>query len=405
VKAPAGFACTVDAADLARVLGQVSRVRGTRTAVEVLRGVLLTAAGGSLMVAASDMQTSMRAPVSAQVDAEGSAVLADPAACLALVKTLKGPLTVAFEAGERRGALVVVSWTGARYSFEALEPSDFPAWPELGDVSGQIDRAAFLSVLGRVLPVVSSDESRPVLCAVMLHLESAGGVHAVATDSYRLAIDSAGLPDGEVAGLAVLLPGSALAEVVRLAKAKGAPEQVGWSAWSALAPLHVGFTVGDVEVVTRRIDGQFPNWAQLIPDSHEVEVSMVASELKAATKRVAAVAGPGASRNVPVRLSVDVKSGAVSLRFVAADGAEAEEQLPTLATVAWSRFLADGTKRPKTKREAMPPVGFHPKFLADAADFCGDVVRLRLLSPLRPALFLNGRDDAMHLLMPIRLAG
>lgn len=380
----------VDAQAFASQLAQVSRACTGRS-VAILRGVRIDAALEGLTLSATDMEVFMRATMPATVEGPGGVVLAEAAKAAKVLKGLTGPLSLAYDEDDTHGALVVVSWTGATYRFPALTLEDFPVWPVLED-AGEIDRAAFVTVAERALSVVSSDESRPVLCGVRLEL-SGGTLTGVATDSYRLACDSA-VDACTGRDIGVTLPGAGIAHVVKLTRAKGAAESIGWACSSeSPAALHVGFTVGPIEVAMRRVEGQYPNWSTLRPEAYEVEHAIVGAELVAAAKRLGSFTG---DRHPVLGLTVDA-AGAVTLATRGGADGDARETLPTAATVAWSRKAA-------VPDEPLAAIGFNAAFLADAAASCGETVRLRLISPLRPAVFLNGRDEAWHLLMPVRLA-
>lgn len=233
---------------------------------------------------------------------------------------------------------------------------------------------------------------------------AAGSIHAVATDSYRLAVYQAEGCAGDA--LEVTVPGRMLTEVLRLAKGKGAGDTVSWSAPESVGhePLFVGFTVGNVELVGRKIEGQFPDWRRSRPDSFELEVSLSGAEIAAAGKRIGALA-KGYGRGAPARFGVDAETGAVTLGIQVMDCGSASEVLPTPAVAKWSRWNAKAKGEPAPAVRTMPEVGLNAAFLQDAVAFCGETVRMQLLSPLRPVLFLNGREDCWHLLMPVRIAG
>lgn len=392
-----GFKIEVDAQAFAAQLQVVARACATRSVVEVLRGVMLGALGDSCSLAATDLELALRAHVPATVHKAGAVVLADAKQALKLFKSLTGPLTISHDS-DADAELVVVSFTGATYRLAAHPVDDFPVWPLVNSAGGLIDRSAFVGVLERVLKTASRDESRPVLCGVHLTFDAETmTLGATATDSYRMSHDEA---VGAVSGpsLEVVYPARALGEVLRLAKAKGAQAEIAWSqSDDSPAPLHLRFRLNGVEVVSRRVEGQFPNWRKLVPDRWELEASIVGAELVSAASRIASLVA--SQRHTPTRVSVDASTGVVTLEVQGYDGTGATETLPTPAALTFPPI--DGDRSPPE----MPPIGFNGPFLLDAARSCGDTVRLRLISPLRPALFLNGRDEAWHLLMPIRLAG
>ena len=130
---------------------------------------------------------------------------------------------------------------------------------------------------------------------------------------------------------------------------------------------------------TRPIEGEYPDWRSLRPDSWDLLVEMPAAELAEAVSRLLPLLEPGQ----PVRLGF-ATDGAVTVT-----AGETTETLPVSAQLTPARS------------EGMT-IGFAGRWLAEAIKSGGPLLRLHLISPVRPALFANGRDEAWHLLMPIR---
>ena len=145
---------------------------------------------------------------------------------------------------------------------------------------------------------------------------------------------------------------------------------------------HVVFGAGDVWLTTRRIDGQFPNYQQLRPETFEVELTLPRGELLDVVRRAAVMA----LRNSPLRLRF--AEGELTISAQTQDVGETRETLPAAYT-----------------GEPLE-IGFNAEFLRDGVEaVVGDEVRLRLINPLRPGLLSGEGDDFWYLIMPIRLAG
>src|SRR5436190_2115396 len=152
-----------------------------------------------------------------------------------------------------------------------------------------VDRAALLDTAARVGRSASRDESRPVLTGVLIRFE-AGKLVMAATDSYRLSVKETEL-DASTPELEAIVPARALTELARIAQ--GADDiQLG------IHENHVVFTTADAWLTTRRIDGQFPNHKQLIPETFEYELALPRTELLDVVRRTAVLA----QRNSPLRL-------------------------------------------------------------------------------------------------------
>jgi DNA polymerase-3 subunit beta len=225
----------------------------------------------------------------------------------------------------------------------------------------------------RVQRSASRDESRPVLTGILLRFES-GRIVAAATDSYRLSVRETPVT-GDLPELEAIIPARALAELTRIAGGEGELEL-------GIQENQVLFGVDGIWLATRRIDGQFPNYKQLLPESFEHELTLPRAELLEVVRRVAVLA----QRNSPLRLRFAEGELTVSARTQ--DVGEASESLPVSYT-----------------GEPLE-IGFNAEFLRDGLDsVAGDELVLKLISPLRPAVMTSPGDDFTYLIMPIRLAG
>jgi DNA polymerase-3 subunit beta len=145
---------------------------------------------------------------------------------------------------------------------------------------------------------------------------------------------------------------------------------------------HVIFGVGDVWLTTRRIDGQFPNYKQLLPESFEAELELPRAELLDVVRRAAVMA----QRNTPLRLRF--AEGELTVAAQSQDVGETNESLPTA-------YAGEPLE-----------IGFNAEFLREGLESIStDTVQLRLINPLRPGLITTEGDAFWYLIMPIRLAG
>src|SRR5207237_8084576 len=201
----------------------------------------------------------------------------------------------------------------------------------------KVAAGALTEALRQVVPAASRDDARPILTGVLL-AASAGGLRLVATDSYRLAVrDLQGvsmLPEGQK----VLVAGKGLGEVQRLLAGETGEIDV------VLGEREVVFRVDATEVTTRLIEGEFPNYQQLIPSGYPNRLTVARDALQAAVNRVRLV---GQSKDTaPIRLGMTAEG--LELSAIAQDVGEAHESVEgryegTDLTVAFnSQFLLDG---------------------------------------------------------------
>jgi DNA polymerase-3 subunit beta len=357
--------------ELSQRLAVVARAVSTRASVQILSGVLLRAEAGRLHLAATDMELSLRSSLEAQVDGDGAVVV--PGRLLVdLVRLLpESEVTIEHRADENTVHVTSGSSTSTLHTYAA---EDFPRLPDLDAVGTfTVDRESLIDTVTRVARSASRDESRPVLTGILVRFE-AGKLVMAATDSYRLSVKETEL-SGEAPELEAIIPARALAELGRIA-------QSGDSIELGVHENQVVFAADNVWLTTRRIDGQFPNYKQLLPEAFEHELTLPRGELLDVVRRV----GVMVQRTSPIQLRF--AEGELTVFARTQDVGEAKESVPV-----------------QFSGEAME-IGFNAEFLREGIEsMSADDVRLKLISPLRPAVIQGSEDDPTYLIMPIRLPG
>src|SRR5438105_5688152 len=357
--------------ELAQKLGVVSRAVSTRASVQILSGVLLQADGGRLHLAATDMELSLRSSLEAQIEGEGSIVV--PGRLLVdLVRLLpESEVTIEHRAEESVVHVTSGSSTSTLHTYAA---EDFPRLPDLDAVGTfTVDRVSLLDTVSRVARSASRDESRPVLTGILVRFE-AGKLVMAATDSYRLSVKETEL-GGDAPELEAIIPARALGELGRIAQA-GDTIELG------VHENQVVFAADAVWLTTRRIDGQFPNYKQLLPESFEHEVTLPRDEALDVVRRV----GVMVQRTSPIQLRF--AEGELRVLARTQDVGEAQETMPV-------QYAGETLE-----------IGFNAEFLREGIEsIATDYVRVGLVSPLRPAVIAGGPDGPTYLILPIRLPG
>jgi DNA polymerase III subunit beta len=359
--------------DLVSKLSIVSRAVSTRAATQALSGVLLTAGEGRVTLTATDLDMGLRTELEADVASEGSVLL--PGRLLAEVARSLADATVEIETREAERDVEIRSGSSS-FHLRVLPAEDFPNLPEAGEAQGlKIPAAALEASIELVARAASRDDMRPVLTGVFV---SASGTEMtmVATDSYRLAVKRTELETALSGDIEANIPARALRELSRIISSEGVEETTIW-----LPPNQAIFQAGSITLTTRLIDGQFPNFRQLLPESYEHDVRLPRSDFLEVARRVSQLA----QRNAPLRLAFE--SGELTVAAETPDVGDAKETMPA---------AFDG--------EALE-IGFNPEFLKEGIESVeGDEVLLRLISPLRPGLLQPvENEDFRYLVMPIRL--
>ena len=354
-------------------LQTVSRVASTRSAIQALSGVQLVAGDAGCELRATDMDVGLRVPLEAEVTREGTVVL--PARLLLDVVRLLPAAAVSLELRPSEQDVELVSGN-ATFHIRTLRSDDFPPFPEPDrDSIVELPADAFVSTALKVAGSASRDETRPVLTGILVSA-SDRELRMVATDSYRLSVKETTLEAPLSSGFEVNVPARALQELARLVTHAGdEPLSV------SVRQNQVLFTLGRVVLSSRLIDGQFPNYRQLLPDTFEHELRIGGSEFTDVVRRISLLA----QKNAPLRLAF--APGELTVSAQTPDVGEALESMP----VAF-------------QGEALE-IGFNPEFLRAGLEAIeeGDVL-LKLISPLRPGM-IEAADESRfrYLIMPIRL--
>src|SRR3954468_6748880 len=354
-------------------LGVAARGVSTRSAIQTLAGIRIDAQESGIELQATDMELGIRVLAEASVERPGTVVLPGRL-LLDVVRSLpKDDLTLEYRSSE--GDVELVSGP-SRFHLRTLPADEFPKLPEVGDAGiMRVPAQAFVETIGRVARSASRDETRPHLTGVLVSA-SEKELRMVATDSYRLSVKETTLDEALTGSLEANVPARTLQELGRIAAA-GQADSIGVAALEN----QVVFTVDDVVLSSRLVEGRFPNYQQLLPDSYDHELRVNRSELVDVVRRISLLA----QKNAPLRLSFT--EGAVQISAQTPDVGEASEALPV-------PFGGEPFE-----------IGFNPEFFRDGLESAeSDDLVLKLISPLRPGLIQSGDDGGfLYLVMPIRL--
>jgi DNA polymerase-3 subunit beta len=354
-------------------LQSAARVASSRTTIQALSGVMLSAEAQQPLLLATDTEVGLQLPLEGEILAPGRVVL--PARLLLeVVRSLPGG-TVTLELRSSEQDVELVSGS-ARFHLRTLRSEDFPSLPgpaESGRMS--LPAGAFVETALQVARSASRDETRPVLTGVLV---SASGteLRMVATDSYRLSVKTTTLASPLEGTIEANVPARALAELARIVQGSEIE-----SLSLSLGQSQIVFELDHVVLSSRLIDGQFPNYRQLLPEAVEHELRLSTPEIVEVVRRISLMA----QKNAPLRLAFE--AGQLTVSAQTPDVGEASESLPV--PFSGERF----------------EIGFNPEFLRDGLESVdSEELVFKLISPLRPGLIESPTDgEFVYLIMPIRL--
>ncbi|MBI3970416.1 MAG: DNA polymerase III subunit beta [Chloroflexi bacterium] len=371
---------------LSRGLAIVSRAVGGRTTLPVLNNVLLATDGERLKLAATNLEIGITTWVPGRVDGEGQVTV--PARLLTdFVNSLPAGQPVALESNAHSYTLRLEC---ARYNanIRGIDPEEFPPLPAADDrPTIKLGAGMLKEMINQVAFSAARDESRPVLTGVNLRLEETKLTMAAA-DGFRLSRREAELDRGLPEPLDVIIPARSLSELARLLGDGGDDVEVTVTPNRAQVIFRVRSEQGEVHLVSRLLEGQFPDLQRVIPKTYTTKLIAKRTELITATKIASLFARDAA--NV-VRLDVTpgaeggLTPGKVALSATAADVGENHGELD--ATVEGEETY----------------ISFSSEFLADVLGVLPtDEVALEITGPLSPAIVRGlGLADYTHVIMPM----
>jgi DNA polymerase-3 subunit beta len=373
---------------LARGLSTVSRAVAARATLPVLANVLLRTEDGGLKLTATNLEIGITCWVPGKVDDPGEITV--PARLLTdFVGALDPGETVDLQLSAKDRSLKVTC-KGSRASIKGIEADEFPVVGGIGEAPiTSVDARALRDALGEVVFAAASDESRPILTGVLTRFEG-DTLTLAAADNYRIAVRTLPLPKAVPAENTIVVPGRSYAELVRILPDAEATVEITVTPNKSQVLFHVDNEAGAIDLVSRLIEGQFPNYEPVVPrkDSWTARATLNRDEFLAGTRRASFFARDSA--NI-IKVEVGGDDGEAAGVTISAHAADIGDNADALdATVEGS---------PTT-------IAFNARYLTDVlSNIVADDVLLELSGPLAPGVVRGvGRDEYVHVIMPVRTA-
>jgi DNA polymerase-3 subunit beta len=374
-----GMNVSVMQENLARGLGIVSRAVSSRATLPVLANVLLKTDNAGLKLTATNLEIGINCWVPGKVEAEGEITV--PAKLLTdLVASLPNQrIDLQLSTKDRT---LKVTCGGSRSSIKGIDADEFPVVAAIGDAPAtSVDARALREALGEVVFAAATDESRPILTGVLTKL-AGDQMTLAAADNYRIAVRNLTLAQPVSAETSIVVPGRSYAELMRILPDAEQPIDI------TITPnkSQVLFHVEGIDLVSRLIEGQFPNYEPVIPTSHSTR-AVIDREAFLAGARRASIFARDSANIVKVEVAGD-GSNEVSITAHAADVGDAADALEA---------AVEGQAT---------TIAFNARYLIDVLSNLGaDEAALELSGPLAPGVIRGiGKDDYVHVIMPVRTA-
>jgi DNA polymerase-3 subunit beta len=369
---------TVERAALLKSLGHVHRVVERRNTIPILANVLVRAEGSKLSFKATDLDLEITETIAAEVSPGGSTTVPAHMFYEIVRKLPEGTQVVLEGSGDR--AVLALRAGRSRFTLQTLPENDFPDLAA-GEMTHTFTVAAadLKRLIDKTQFAISTEETRYYLNGIYLHAATTGKtqtLRAVATDGHRLAQVELALPAGAAGMPGIIVPRKTVGEVQRLIEANDAEISI------ELSQGKIRFTIGNVVLTSKLIDGTFPDYARVIPSGNDKELIVDKKEFEQAVDRVSTVSS---ERGRAVKLSLS--SGRLVLSVTNPDSGSATEELEV-------EYAAEPLD-----------IGFNSRYLLDiASQIESEAAVLKLADPGSPTL-IEDRDSkgTLYVLMPMRV--
>lgn len=354
--------------NLNKALGSVARIANTRNSLPILGNVLIKTSDNRLSVAATNLDIGITHFIGSKISEEGAITV--PARLMQdFINSLPSGV-INLELNDNKLSIVAGQYTS---TINGVPADDFPVMPAItGGKELSLSSTLLKKALQQVVLAASSDEARPILTGVYLH-SFEGNLHVVATDSHRLAERSLIKSKDEVS---LLIPSSAMQDLLRILGDNEEDVKVSYDDQQIL------FTVGEVELVSRLIDGNYPDYRKLIPDSFEVSATLSKADFTNITKVSSLFARESAGS---ITINVDEKTGSVSINSIASQ-------------------IGENTASANAEVRGSGEVTLNSRYVLDALHvFGGDTITFAFNGKLDPCLLTDTKNkDYKHVIMPLR---
>lgn len=356
---------------LAKALAAAGRIAGHRTELPVLNNILLRTDGGRLLVAATDLEIASTQHIGANISRHGQITVPARLVGEFVANLPKGNVTLRAD-----GDHLHISAGGYSSTIHGVSADEFPELPTIDSqqaIQYQLAAVDLKQAISQTIVAASHDSTRPVLTGVYWHTHD-GELYLAATDGYRLAERRLATVQSQV---------QAIVPVVALQEALRALDDTTTEIEVLLDETQIRLRIQDIEITSRLIDGNFPDYRQLIPSNSQTEITVDRDELVRIVK-IASLFARQSGGSIMVTANSD--SQTLSVHAVASELGENTSEASATVT-------ADGI------------ITLNPRYVTEALSALdGDQIVVRFQGPLAPCVLtaLPDKPNYQHIIMPLR---
>ena len=357
--------------DLHEGVQTAGRAVSARTSLPILGHLLIKAEEDKLRIAATDLEIGMECVVEANVQEQGS--LTVPARVIGEVLAALPDTDVALSVDESNS--VNLKCGTSEFSILGLPPEEFPMLPEVREeVKFTIDHDALREGIAKTTFAISGDESRAILTGILLQV-AGESLKLVATDTRRLCVFDCPVAECE-GSVNAIVPGRAMMELTRIVPEGEGTVSVG------ISSSQVMFRSGETVLISRLIEGQFPNFEKVIPTEHNKKLTIPTGQFLQSVKRVSIVARENSNRT-----TIQTQDGALIMTAESGNVGRAHEEVEVIKE-------GDDLK-----------MVFNSRYLLDVLSVVDtEAIEVELSGEVSPAVIRQqGREDYVYVLMPMQV--
>ena len=357
--------------DLYECVQTAARAVSSRTSLPILGHLLITAEEDQLRIAATDLEIGLECRVEAHVQDPGS--LTAPARVLTEVLATLPESDVILSSDESN--TVNLKCATSDFTILGLPPEEFPMLPEVREeVTLTIERDTIRDSIRKTSFAISADESRAILTGVLMQITD-NGLKLVATDTHRLCAQDVSVLESH-GSVNAIVPGRALNELSRIVPEGEGTVEVG------ISPSQIMFKIDETVLISRLIEGQFPNFEKVIPKEHTKKLIVPTEQFLQSVKRVAIVARENSNRTI-----VQTQEGTMVVTAESGNVGRAHEEVEVIRE-------GDDIR-----------MAFNAKYLLDMLNVVEtEAVEMELTGDVSPAVLRpQGQEDYTYVLMPMQV--
>lgn len=350
------------------------RVVSSKNPLPVLSGILLKAEEGSLTFTATDLEVGIECTVPMNTEEKGAVVL--PARIFGEVVRKLPDVNISLQV-DKTNFVTSIKYGHSEFNLLGLSAEDFPILPSIDSNSViTIKQDLFKNMIKQVIFAASADDNRPIFTGALMEIEG-DTVRLIATDTHRLAFRSAKLVNNE-SGLqkTVIIPGKTLNELNRVMNGEGEEVKI------SFGENQVVFELPGTRLISRLIEGQFPNYKQVIPQGCKTKIKIKTRQLLEAVERASLLAKEGSNF-----IKLTVSEGNLVINSNSPEIGKIEEQLA---------IVMEGEET---------QIAFNSKYLIDVLKVLdSEEILLELTGSLSPGIIKQTEgENYIYLILPIRI--